>query len=177
MSFILQSLQRFTYVTAHSPNLPPLYLRHSSFDNPSVASPTLQALHLHHSSFSNPSAASPMSQVILQLFRCFTYVTGTSRTSPAESARHRGMKKQCVVDKCVTKITKFRSRYSFGQLLRILLRAVNLFSFIHIVSSDSSFNIHNALYFVKYPSRAAQNSPEGRGLKNPALHVYRVEVK
>ena len=47
-------------------------------------------------------------------------------------------------------------------LLKILLRAVNLFSFSHIVSSDSSFNIQNALYFVKYPSRAAQNSPEGR---------------
>ena len=37
------------------------------------------------------------------------------------------------------------------------------------MSSDSSFNIHNALYFVKYSSRAAQNSPVGRGLKAPAL--------
>ena len=43
------------------------------------------------------------------------------------------------------------------------------------MSSDSSFNIHNALYFVKYPSRAAKNSPEGRrrpagrGLKTPDL--------
>ena len=60
-------------------------------------------------------------------------------------------------------------------MLRILLRAVNLFSFSHIVSSDSSFNIHNALYFAKYPSRAEQNSPEGRrrptgrGLKIPGL--------
>ena len=59
-------------------------------------------------------------------------------------------------------VTKFKSSYSFGYLLRILLRAVNLFSFSHIVSSDSSFNIHNVLYFVKYPSRAEQNSPEGR---------------
>ena len=39
----------------------------------------------------------------------------------------------------------------------------------HIVSSDSSFNIHNAFYFVKYPSRAAQDLPEGRVLKTPAL--------
>ena len=39
-----------------------------------------------------------------------------------------------------------------------------------MVYSDSSFNIHNALFFVKYPSRAAQNSPEGRGLKTPDLH-------
>ena len=40
------------------------------------------------------------------------------------------------------------------------------------MSSDSSFNIHNALYFVKYPSRAAQNSPEVRGLKTPALEGF-----
>ena len=59
--------------------------------------------------------------------------------------------------------------HSGGQLLKILLLAVNLFSFSNLVSSDSSFNIHNALYFVKYPSRATQNSPEGRGLKTPEL--------
>ena len=35
----LEPLRRFTYVTAHSSTLPPLYLRHSSFYNPSVASP------------------------------------------------------------------------------------------------------------------------------------------
>ena len=37
---ILQPLHRFTYVIAHSPILPTLYLRHSSFYSPSVASPT-----------------------------------------------------------------------------------------------------------------------------------------
>ena len=37
---ILQPLHRFTYVTAHSPTLPPLYLRRSSFYSSSVASPT-----------------------------------------------------------------------------------------------------------------------------------------
>ena len=45
---ILQPFRRFTYVTAHSPALPLLYLRHSSFSNPSFASPTSQALHLRH---------------------------------------------------------------------------------------------------------------------------------
>ena len=45
----------FTYVTAHSPTLPSLYLSHSSFFKPSVAS-------LRHSSFSKPSFASPTSQ-------------------------------------------------------------------------------------------------------------------
>ena len=38
----------FTYVTDHSPTLPLLNLRHSSFSNPSFASPTSQALHLRH---------------------------------------------------------------------------------------------------------------------------------
>ena len=43
--------------------------------------PTLTLLHLRHSSFSNPSAALPTSQLILQPFRWFTYVRGTSSTS------------------------------------------------------------------------------------------------
>ena len=50
------SFHRFTNVTAHSPTLPSLYLRHSSFSNPSVASPT--------------------SQLILQPFFFFSYATG-----------------------------------------------------------------------------------------------------
>ena len=45
---ILQPFRRFTYVTTHSPTLPLVHLRHSSFSNPSFASPTSQALHLIH---------------------------------------------------------------------------------------------------------------------------------
>ena len=45
---ILQPFRHFTYVTTHSPTLPLLHLRHSSFSNPSFASPTSQALHLRH---------------------------------------------------------------------------------------------------------------------------------
>ena len=45
---ILQSFRHFTYVTPHSQNLPSLYIRHSSFPNPSFASPTSQTLHLRH---------------------------------------------------------------------------------------------------------------------------------
>ena len=44
--YFLQPFRHFTYVTTHSPTLPPLHLRHSSFSNPSFASPTSQALHL-----------------------------------------------------------------------------------------------------------------------------------
>ena len=37
---ILQLFPCFTYITTHSPSLLLLYLRHSSFSNPSIASPT-----------------------------------------------------------------------------------------------------------------------------------------
>ena len=47
-------------------------------------SPTLTSLHLRQSLFSNSFAALPMSQLILQPLRCFTYVIGTSPTSPSE---------------------------------------------------------------------------------------------
>ena len=45
---ILQPFRSFIYVTAHSPTLPLLHLRHSSFTNPYFASPTSQDLHLIH---------------------------------------------------------------------------------------------------------------------------------
>ena len=66
---ILQPFRHFTYVTAHSPSLPSLHLRHSSFSNPSVASST--------------------SQLILQPFRCFAYVTAHSPTLLSLLLRHR----------------------------------------------------------------------------------------
>ena len=109
---ILQPFRGFTYVTAHSPTILLLHLRHSSFSNPSFASPTSHALHLReaelilqpfrhftyvtahsptlpwlylrHSSFSNPSVASPTSQLTLQPFFRFSYVTGSLLTSPGE---------------------------------------------------------------------------------------------
>ena len=81
---ILQPFRRFTYVSAHSPTLPLLHLRHSSFSNLSITSPTsqlilqpfchftyvtahfptLSLLHLRHNSFSNPSFTSPTSQAL-----------------------------------------------------------------------------------------------------------------
>ena len=52
------TFRHFTYIATHSPNLPSLYLRHSSFSNPSVASLT--------------------SQLVLQPFFRFSYVTDSS---------------------------------------------------------------------------------------------------
>ena len=80
------------YVTTHSPTLPSLYPRHSSFSNPSVASPTSQFIlqpffrlsYVTSSSFNSPGEP-PMpvtwqwwtvyTELILQPFRHFTYVT------------------------------------------------------------------------------------------------------
>ena len=52
-------------------------------------SPTLPSLHLHHSSFSNLSVGLPTSQLILQPFRCTTYVTTHSPTLVSLFLRHR----------------------------------------------------------------------------------------
>ena len=46
--------------------------------------PTLPSLYLRHSSFSNPSVALPTSQFILQPFFPFSYVTSSSLKSPGE---------------------------------------------------------------------------------------------
>ena len=43
-----EPFRHFAYVTVHSPTLPLLHLRHSTFSNPYFASPTSQALHLLH---------------------------------------------------------------------------------------------------------------------------------
>ena len=89
-------------VTTHSPTLTSLYLRHSSFSNPSVASPTSQFIiqpffcfsYVISSSlnspcsFSNLSVTSPTSQLILQPFRLFTYVTDHSPTLLLLHLRH-----------------------------------------------------------------------------------------
>ena len=50
---------------------------------------SFQSLHPRHSSFSNPSVASPTSQLILQPFRSFTYVTAHSPTFLSLLLRHR----------------------------------------------------------------------------------------
>ena len=48
----------------------------------SAHSPTFLSHHLRHNSFSNPFVALPTSQLILQPFRRFTYVTANSPTLP-----------------------------------------------------------------------------------------------
>ena len=71
------SNNRLRMSSTHSPTIP-------SRAYVTTHSPTLSSLHLRHSSFSNPSVASPTSQLILEPFRCFTYVTSSSLTSYGE---------------------------------------------------------------------------------------------
>ena len=61
----------FIYVTAHSD------------------SPSFPSLHLRDSSFSNLYITLPTSQLILQPFRCFTYVTAHSPTILSPLLRHK----------------------------------------------------------------------------------------
>ena len=75
------TFRHFTYVTAHSPTLPLLHLRHSSFSKPSVASPTSQVILQHFRCFIYVTAHSP-------IFRHFTYITNHSPTLPSLYLRH-----------------------------------------------------------------------------------------
>ena len=52
-------------------------------------SPTFPSLHLRHTSFSNPSVAFLTSQLILQPFCCFTYVTAQFLTLLSLLLSHR----------------------------------------------------------------------------------------
>ena len=70
---ILQPFRCFTYITVHSPTL-------YRFTYVTAHSPTLPSLYLRHSSFSNPFISSHTSQLILQPFFCFSYITGSSLT-------------------------------------------------------------------------------------------------
>ena len=87
---ILQPFHRFAYVAAHSPTFKrrkrsptflSLHLHHAH-------STTLLSLHLRHSSFSNTSVALPTSQLILQPFCRFTYITAHSPTLPLLHLHH-----------------------------------------------------------------------------------------
>ena len=71
------------------------------------------SLHLRHSSLSNPSVDLPTSQLILQPFRCFTYVTAHSPTLLSFLLSH----------KIFTYVTW---RAAHGKLLTSLLKDANV---------------------------------------------------
>ena len=79
---ILQPYRRFIYATAHSITSPPLHLRHRSLWAVTWVKSWGGA------SFSNPYIASPTSQLILQPFCRFTYVTANCTALPLLYLRH-----------------------------------------------------------------------------------------
>ena len=90
---ILQAFRRFTYVTAHSPLLSLLHLRHSSFYNPSFASPTSQVLHL--SNLANRPCFTvginvkiAQNKILHSFGHVHIYVTTHSSTFPSLYIRH-----------------------------------------------------------------------------------------
>ena len=62
--------------------------RAHSYNHRRAHSPSFPSLQLRHNSFSNPSLTLPTSQLILQPFRCFTYVTTHYPTLPSLYLRH-----------------------------------------------------------------------------------------
>ena len=89
----------------------------------SAHSPTFPLLHLHHNSFFNPSFASPTSQFILQLFFRFSYVTGSSLTSPGVSSMSRV---QIPVLTNLTGILRGFPQSSRQMLFRIFMTTIQL---------------------------------------------------
>ena len=103
----LQPFHHFTFVTTHSPTLPLLMksvceqssfskLSHFTYVTANSDSPSFPSLHLRHSSFSNPSLALPTSKLILEPFRCFTYVTAHSPALLSLHLRHSSFSKPSV---------------------------------------------------------------------------------
>ena len=76
---------RFSYVTSSSLTslASRLWCIHLCNNKVRARSRSFPSLHLRHSSFSSPSVALPTSQLILQPFFLFSYVTSSSLTSLA----------------------------------------------------------------------------------------------
>ena len=77
VELILQPFRHFTYVTSHSPTLPSLYLRHSSFFQPfrcftyiTDHSPTVPSLLLRHRLFTYVTWRAANDYNIIDLLNC-----------------------------------------------------------------------------------------------------------
>ena len=108
---IVQPFRHFTYVRTHSPTLPSLYLRHSSFSNPFVASPTSQVIFQPFFCFSEVTSSSL--ELILQPFRHFTYVTTHSPALPSLYLRHSSFSNPVVASRTSQFILQPFFRFSY----------------------------------------------------------------
>ena len=117
---ILQPFHHVTYITAHSPTLPSLYLCHSSFSNTSVALST--------------------SQLILQPLFCFSYITGSSLTSPGEPPMISAVASRCFLHPTLSLPSE--------QTLKVLKR------------SQGPHRGGEEIGFADWPSGLHRNSPQ-----------------
>ena len=109
----------------------------------SANSSNFPSLHLCHSSFSNSSVALPTSQLILQAFSRFTYVTAHSPTLPSLYLRHSSFSKLSVASPTSQLIPQPFPRFTYVTahsptlpLLHLLHRSFSNPSFAPPTSQD-----------------------------------------
>ena len=85
----MNRVRSYSHSRVHSPTFQSFHLRHNSFSKPSVALPMPQLILQTFRFFTYVIGTSPMSQLILQLLHRFTYITGHSTTLPLLLLRHR----------------------------------------------------------------------------------------
>ena len=119
----------------------------------SAHSPTFPSLHLRHSSFSNPSVALPTSQLILQPFRRFTYVTTHSPTPSIASPTSQFILQPFFRFSCVTS----------SSLIHLASRPCSTNAPLHFVSNTEAENYNQgpevnafAYFFLCYNYNASK---------------------
>ena len=112
-------------------------------------SPTFPSLHLCHNLFSNSSVALPTSQLILQLFSCFTYVTVHSPTLLSLLLRHK------LILKPFRHFTYVTTHFS---TLPSLYPLHSSFSNLSVASPTSQFILQHFFRF-SYVTSSSFNSP------------------
>ena len=173
---ILQPLRFFTYVTAHSPTLLSLLLRHKfcSFSNLSVTSLTSLLILQSFRRFTYVTAHSPTllslllrhKLLILQPFRHFTYVTTHSPTLTLLHLRHSSSptllsfllrQKLCSFSKLsVSSPTSLLILQSFRRFTYVIAHSPTL-PLLHVTSSAHSptfLSLHLRHYSLSNPSVA-----------------------
>ena len=119
--------------------------------------PTFPSLHIRHSSFSNASVASPMSQLILQPFHCFTYVTVHSPTLLLLLLHH---------------------KLHLIHLAQLILQAFRHFTYVatHSPNLPSLYLRHcsfsNPSFCFSYVTNSSLNSPGKPSMMHTHTHIY-----
>ena len=127
----------------------------------SAHSQTFPSLHLRHNSFSNPSVALPTSQLILQSFCHFTYITTHYPTLPSLCLRHSSFSNLPVTSPTSQLILQPFLRFTYvtahTPTLPLLYLRHNSFSNLSITSPTSQFILQPFISF-SYVTNSSLNS-------------------